>query len=66
MLVSIQPILSQVSGRSQERDKRGVAGFSGLKLGTSGSELSEIKIYSTASIVPTAVPATGCLDQNLR
>ena len=44
-------------------DKRGVADFSGLKLGTSGSELSEIKIYSTASIVPTAVPATACLDQ---
>jgi hypothetical protein len=44
-------------------DKRGVADFSGLKLGTSGSELSEIKIYSTASIAPTAVPATACLDQ---
>jgi hypothetical protein len=33
-------------------------------LGTSGSELSEIKIYSTASIVPTAVPATACLNQS--
>jgi hypothetical protein len=32
-------------------------------LGTSGSELSEIKIYSTASIVPMALPATACLDQ---
>ena len=40
-------------------DKRGVADFSGLKLGTSGSELSEIQIYSTASIVPTAVTCNG-------
>ena len=45
------------------REISGSSGFSGLKLGTSGSELSEIKIYSTASIVPTAVLATARLDQ---
>jgi hypothetical protein len=44
-------------------DTRGTADFSGLKLGASGSDLSQMKIYSTSSITPTAVPATTCSDQ---
>ena len=44
-------------------DTRGTADFSGLKLGASGSDLSQMKIYSTSSITPTAVPAATCMDQ---
>ena len=46
-------------------DTRGTADFSGLKLGASGSDLSQMKIYSTSSITPTAVPAATCMDQTL-
>jgi hypothetical protein len=44
-------------------DTRGNADFFGLKLGASGSNLSQIKLYSTSSIAPTAVPAATCADQ---
>jgi len=44
-------------------DSGGAANFTGLKLGASGSGLSQMKIYSTASITPAAVGAATCSDQ---
>jgi hypothetical protein len=44
-------------------DSGGAAKFTGLKLGASGSGLSQMKIYSTVSITPTAVRAATCSDQ---
>ena len=44
-------------------DTDGIADFSGLKVGASGSELSTMKIYSTSFITPTTVAAASCSDQ---
>jgi hypothetical protein len=43
--------------------KEGAADFSGLTVGASGTNLSQIRIFSTGSIAPVAVPAATCADQ---
>jgi hypothetical protein len=44
-------------------DKEGAVNFSGLTVGASGTNLSQVRIFSTGSVAPAAVPAATCADQ---
>lgn len=47
--------------KTWEVNNEGIANFSGLNLG--GSVLTNMKIYLTRVVTPTAVPATTCVDE---
>jgi hypothetical protein len=44
-------------------DSAGGAYFTRLRVGAAGSSLSQMKVYSTASIAPVAIGAASCSDQ---
>lgn len=44
-------------------DAMGTADFKGLKLGDSGSRISQMKIFATSFVTPLPVPTATCSDQ---